>query len=161
MQVTLIAAVARDGCIGKAGDLPWRLPPDLKRFRELTVGKPVIMGRRTWDSLPRKPLPGRQNVVISRGCKHFEGATAAASLEEALSVARATGAPEACVIGGGEIYALAMPHAHRLELTQVDTTVDGGDAFFPDVDTSAWREVARTALPDSGPPADFVTFVLR
>lgn len=147
MDVTLIAAVAEDGCIGRNGDLPWRLKDDLKRFRRLTLGKPVVMGRRTWDSLPRKPLDGRRNIVVSRSIKELEGAICAESIEAALRIATGEGADAVMVIGGGEIYALAMTWATCLQLTHVDRRVDDGDAFFPTVDPNLWKVVHQERAP--------------
>ena len=142
MHVSLIAALDRDFAIGKANTLPWHLPDDLKRFKALTLGKPVLMGRKTAESLGRA-LPKRRNLVLTRGgAVPFEGMQAVASLAEAIDIARVDG-DELCVIGGGEVYALALPMATHLFLTHVDTTAAGADAFFPYICNSAWREVAR------------------
>ena len=139
-RLTLIAAVARNGVIGNDNALPWRLPEDLKRFKELTLGHPIIMGRKTWASLGR-PLPGRSNIVISRDPDFSApGATVVASLAAAL--AACASAQEAFVIGGAEIYALALPAAQCLQLTEIDREFPG-DTHFPDFDPSAWRETAR------------------
>lgn len=151
MVITLIAALGTDLCIGKDGDLPWRLPADLKRFSALTRGKPVVMGRKTWDSLPRRPLPHRPNIVVSRGLLDIE-AEAVTSFEDALAAARSHGADEVMVIGGAQIYALAMPLSGRLQLTLVDTAVPGGDAFFPDWRGQGWRLVAEEKA-GGGPPS--------
>jgi dihydrofolate reductase len=143
MQVSLIAALDRHHGIGRDNDLPWRLPDDLKRFKALTLGKPVLMGRKTAESLGRA-LPGRQNLVLTRsGCVPFEDMQPVASVEEALQVARVEDAAELCVIGGAEIYALTLPLATRMYLTHVDTVVEGADAFFPTFDMSQWKVVAR------------------
>lgn len=135
-RVLLVAAVARNGVIGARGKLPWHLPEDLKHFKQLTLGHPVIMGRRTWDSLGR-PLPGRENIVISRA-PGFEaaGASVAASLPAAIALC--AGEPVAFVIGGSEIYAAALPHADGLVLTEIDADYEG-DTRFPDWDRSAWK----------------------
>lgn len=154
MEISVIAAVAADGCIGRGGELPWRIPADLRRFRQLTLGKPVIMGRKTWESLPRRPLDGRLNIVLTRRPGTLDGATAVASLDAALAVAAASGAAEAAVIGGGEVYALAMPLATRLFLTEVGVSVDGGDAFFPPWRRSDWTELSHEPL-SASPPAAF------
>ncbi|KAF1686530.1 diacylglycerol kinase [Pseudoxanthomonas broegbernensis] len=147
MRVCLIAALDRNGAIGRGNDLPWRLPDDLKHFKALTLGKPVLMGRRTAESLGRA-LPGRANLVLTRrGAAPFEGMRAVASLDEAFATARADGAPELCVIGGGEVYALALPRADALHLTHVDTGVEDADAFFPAWDPAQWRERSRRAHP--------------
>ena len=135
-RIFLIAAVAKNGVIGANGKLPWRLPEDLKHFKKLTLGHPVIMGRRTWDSFG-KPLPGRENIVVSRqhGFK-AAGANCAASVEAA--VALCTGEPVAFVIGGAEIYAAALPLADGLVLTEIDKDYQG-DTGFPDWDRTQWR----------------------
>ena len=163
MLTTLIAAVGQDGCIGKGGVLPWRLPADMRRFKALTLSKPVIMGRRTWDSLPRRPLPGRLNIVVSRQmpCGGAPGATVVRSLEEALHAAESTGAAEAAVIGGGEIYSLAMPLADRLLLTCVAADVPDGDAWFPEVDPTLWDTTSTQPAPDPEPAATYVTLERR
>lgn len=146
MQVSLIAALGRNFAIGKDNALPWRLPDDLARFKALTLGKPVLMGRRTAESLGRA-LPGRRNLVLTRsGLAPFEGMQAVATLHAALALARSDGG-ELCVIGGGEVYALALPVATELRLTHVHTVVDGADAFFPAFDTDRWREVRREHHP--------------
>lgn len=143
MKLSLIAALDRNRAIGRDNGLPWRLPDDLKRFKALTLGKPVLMGRRTAQSLGRA-LPGRRNLVLTRsGQVPFEGMQAVASIDEAMRVAVQDGADELCVIGGGEIYALCLPMATHLHLTHVDTAVEGADAFFPAFDASQWRIVAR------------------
>ena len=139
-DITLIAAVDRNRAIGRAGEMPWHLPDDLKRFKALTLGKPVLMGRKTALAIG-KPLPGRRNLVLTRGSMApFAGQETVASLDAAIAAA---GDAELCVIGGGEVYALALPHATRLHLTRVDCAAENADAFFPDVDWSRWREVAR------------------
>lgn len=148
-RLSLIAALDRNFAIGKGNALPWHLPDDLKRFKKLTLGKPVLMGRKTAESLGRA-LPGRQNLVLTRSARvPFEGMQAVASLDQALRAADEAGAEEVCVIGGGEIYALALPMATHLHLTHVDTAVDGADAFFPAFDAAHWRVVA-----DENHPAD-------
>ncbi|WP_374249290.1 dihydrofolate reductase [Thermomonas sp.] len=144
MRVSLIAALDRNHAIGRGNALPWHLPDDLKRFKALTLGKPVLMGRKTAQSLGRA-LPKRTNLVLTRGGQvPFAGMQAVASLAAAL--ARATEeCDELCVIGGGEVYALALPQATHLHLTHVDTVVAGADAFFPRFDAGDWRETARIA----------------
>jgi dihydrofolate reductase len=143
MQISLIAAQDRNHAIGRDNDLPWRLPDDLKRFKALTLGKPVLMGRKTAESLGRA-LPGRKNLVLTRsGRVPFEGMRPVASVEEALAVARDGRASELCVIGGAEIYVLTLPVATRMYLTHVDTVVEAADAFFPTFDINQWKVVAR------------------
>ncbi|UNK51209.1 dihydrofolate reductase [Lysobacter sp. S4-A87] len=143
MDFVLIAAHDRNRAIGRDNDLPWRLPDDLKRFKALTMGKPVLMGRKTAQSLGRA-LPGRLNLVLTRsGQVPFGGMQAVASIREAMGIAEAAGAPALCVIGGGEVYAQCLPLATRLHMTHVDTVVDGADAFFPVMQETLWRVVAR------------------
>lgn len=146
MRVTIIAAMSENRVIGRNGDLPWRLPADLQRFKRLTLGHPVIMGRRTFDSLP-KPLQGRTNVVITRQ-RDWQAANdpdglvrVAHDLDAALRAAESTVTHTAFIIGGGEIYALALPRADRLELTIVHTTIGDGDAWFPEFDRNEWQRV--------------------
>ena len=145
-RVSIVVATDDHGGIGYEGRLPWHLPNDLKRFKALTLGKPVIMGRRTHESIGRA-LPGRTNIVVSRqpGLE-IEGCTVVPGFEAAL--AAAAGAEEACVIGGAEIYRLALPSADTLHLTRVHATVDA-DTHFPAIDASEWEEIAREdCLPD-------------
>ena len=140
-MIALVAALDRNRAIGRGGGLPWRLPDDLKRFKALTLGKPVLMGRRTADSIGRA-LPGRENLVLSRsGLAPFPGMIVVASLDDAL--ARADGR-ELMVIGGGEAYALALPRATAMHLTLIDTVVAGADAHFPPFDEAEWSEFGRT-----------------
>ena len=143
--LALVAARARNGVIGRDGGLPWRLKSDMALFKATTLGKPVIMGRKTWDSLPKKPLPGRTNLVLSRdGTFEPKGAVVCDRFDQALSMAREQaeedGAKEVCVIGGTALFALAMPKAKRLYLTEVEAEVDG-DASFPVFDEAGWREI--------------------
>ncbi len=141
--IVLIAALDRNRAIGRGNALPWHLPDDLKRFKALTLGKPVLMGRKTAESLGRA-LPKRRNLVLTRGVQvPFDGMEAVASIKDALTLVAADGADELCVIGGGEIYALTLPFAMRLHLTHVDTVVDDADAFFPEFDIAQWRVVSR------------------
>jgi len=157
-QLSLIAALDRHNAIGKGNALPWHLPDDLKRFKALTLGKPVLMGRKTAESLGRA-LPKRRNLVLTRGGSvPFDGMQAVASLDEAIALA-AGEAGELCVIGGGEIYALALPRATWLHLTHVDARVDGADAFFPRFDARDWRETARSAHPADAAHAFAFAFV--
>ncbi|MDP1611364.1 MAG: dihydrofolate reductase [Sulfuritalea sp.] len=140
--LTLIAAVARNGVIGIDNRLPWHLPADLKHFKALTMGHTVIMGRKTWESLPEKfrPLPGRRNIVVTRNAGyHTASATLVTSLPAALA---ATDDSEAFVIGGAELYAAALPLADRLQLTEIDATFKG-DTWFPAIDPGLWREATR------------------
>ncbi|AJC80119.1 dihydrofolate reductase [Rhizobium etli bv. phaseoli str. IE4803] len=147
---TIIAAVARNGTIGRDGDMPWRLSSDLKRFKALTLGKPVVMGRKTYDSIG-KPLPGRPNVVISRQTAiDHPDVNMAHSLPEAMDaadrLARETAADEICIIGGGQIYAQAINLADRLCITHVEADLDG-DASFPEIDPDLWQAAETIAVP--------------
>jgi dihydrofolate reductase len=156
-RIALVVAVARNGVIGRDGGLPWRLSSDLKRFKEITMGKPVIMGRKTWDSLPRKPLAGRHNIIITRQPGfQADGATVVTSPEAALDAAGPV--EEVAVIGGGEIYWTFLPLAHRLYLTEVATDADG-DTRFPPLDDAQWRETGREEHPQG--PKDSEAFTLR
>jgi len=144
VMLSLIAALDRQRAIGRDNGLPWRLPDDLNRFKALTLGKPVLMGRKTAHSLGRA-LPWRTNLVLTRsGQVPFAGMQAVPSVEAALDAAADSGAEELCVIGGAEVYALTLARADRLYLTHVDTAVDGADTWFPVVDMARWAEVARS-----------------
>lgn len=163
--IALVVAVARNGVIGRDGDLPWRISSDLKRFKQVTLGKPVVMGRKTWDSLPRRPLPGRVNVVVSRTLAEAEGAQVCRDLDAALQAAHkaavAEGAPEICVIGGAQIYAAVLDRAARIYLTQVDLEPEG-DSRFPALDPAVWREVsAEHVARGEGDDAGFTARVLE
>ncbi|GAB4534453.1 MAG: dihydrofolate reductase [Roseibium sp.] len=147
-DLVLIAVVARNGVIGADNDMPWTLPSDLRHFKKLTLGKPVIVGRKTFLSFGGKPLPGRPHVVISRDPDHApNGAEAATSLEAAIAraqqLAEELGVDEIMCIGGGQIYAQAMALADRLEITEVDAAPEG-DTHFPEIDPVVWQETART-----------------
>jgi dihydrofolate reductase len=152
----LVAAVARNRVIGAGGKLPWSLPEDLRHFKALTLGHPVIMGRKTWESLARRPLPGRENIVVTRSPGYdAPGAHVAASLEAALAFC--AGEPLAFVIGGGELYEAALPHADGLVLTEIGRDY-AGDAQFPQFDRAAWRETQRK--PQTGAQGLSFDFVL-
>ena len=138
--LALIAAVAENGVIGRDGRLPWRLPEDMRRFRALTTGHAIIMGRRTWESLPHA-LPGRENIVVTRQRDFVvHGATLASSIEDAIG--RVEYPSPAFCIGGGELYRAAMPYADRAFVTEIARAFDG-DATFPGLDPAQWRETAR------------------
>lgn len=140
MILSLIAALDRNFAIGRDGVMPWHLPDDLKRFKQLTLGKPILMGRKTALAVG-KALPGRRNLVLTRGTDvPFAGQEAIASIAAAIEAARGD---ELCVIGGGEVYALALPYATDLNLTWVDTAAERADAFFPRFDPSEWVETQR------------------
>lgn len=149
-KIVLVVAVARNGVIGRDGDLPWRLPSDLKRFKQLTLGKPVLMGRKTWDSIGR-PLPGRPNIVVTRDASFTApGAEVVSSLDEGLAAARraaaALGVDEICVIGGGQIYAQVFDRADILHVTRVEADV-AGDTRFPAIDPAVFETVADAPIP--------------
>lgn len=150
MLIAIHAAVAANGVIGREGGLPWRLSSDLKRFKANTMGKPIIMGRKTWESFPKRPLPGRLNIVISRDPGYrAEGAETVTCLENALTLAAdrcMNVADEICIVGGGEIYRQAMVAADRLKLTHVHGTFDG-DTRFPEIDPEVWRVVSSEGFP--------------
>lgn len=145
-MISLIAAVARNRALGKDGQLLWHLPEDMRYFRETTRGKPVIMGRKTWESLPDafRPLPGRRNIVISRNSAYeAPGATLAGSLDEAVRLTQDD--TEVFVIGGAEVYRQAMPLAQRLYLTEVAHDFSA-DAFFPEFGEGEWKEISRSEV---------------
>jgi dihydrofolate reductase len=142
--ITLIVAVADNGVIGRDNTLPWHLPDDLKRFKRLTLGKPIVMGRRTFESIG-KPLPGRQNIVVTRDANYRrDGVSVANDVEAALRAAGAV--PEIMVIGGAEIFRTLLPRAGRLHLTRVHGTIDG-DVLWPALDDHEWHVVERESHP--------------
>ena len=167
MKTALIAAVARNGVIGRDNQLLWRLKTDLRRFRDLTTGKPLVMGRKTFDSIG-KPLPNRDTIVVTRDAGFAAaGVQVARSLEQALALARASaerrGVDEIMVGGGGDIYAQTIDAADRLHLTEVALSPEG-DAVFPPVDPARWREVSRrgfSAGPDDEAAFTFIDYVRR
>ncbi|CAD0349453.1 dihydrofolate reductase [Xanthomonas hortorum] len=143
MKITLIVAFDRNNAIGRDNELPWKLPDDLKRFKALTLGKPILMGRKTAQSLGRA-LPGRLNLVLTRSAQvPFEGMQAVASVDEAIAQADASGAQELCVIGGGEVYRLTMELADVMAVTEVATIVEQADTHFPPIDPAVWEPVQR------------------
>ncbi len=164
-KLTLVVAVARNNVIGRDGALPWRLKSDMARFKAATMGKPVLMGRKTWDSLHVKPLPGRQNLVLTRDLDFKPpGAWAYTKLDAFLAagaaMAEASGAEEFCIIGGSMIYAETLPLADRIRLTEVALEPEG-DAVFPALNPMQWQETSREEV-QAGPndDADFVVRVL-
>jgi dihydrofolate reductase len=162
VRISLVAALDRDFAIGRDGAMPWHLPDDLKRFKALTLGKPVLMGRKTALAIGRA-LPGRANLVLTRGDRApFDGQTVVHSLDQAIDFARSAG--ELAVIGGGEVYALALPRATHLHLTWIDTVADDADAHFPRFDPRDWAETAREHHAADAKHAfamDFVDYVHR
>lgn len=164
-KLTLVVAVAKNGVIGRDGDLPWRLSSDLKRFKAATMGKPVLMGRKTWESLPRKPLPGRFNLILTRDA-NFVASDAwvytdlAAMLAAGRAMAAAAGVEEACIIGGAQLYEATLPLADRIILTEVNLE-PLGDAHL-ELDLASWREVSREhVVRGEKDDADFVVRVLE
>lgn len=156
-KISLIVARGRNGVIGRDGDMPWRLSSDLKLFKALTMGKPIIMGRKTWDSLPRRPLPGRSNIVVTRQADFLaEGGQVAGDLDTAFDLAigqaRIDSVDEVFVIGGAQIYAAALARADRLYLTEVDAD-PAGDAVFPALTAGQWSELSRR-VSEAGPGDD-------
>jgi dihydrofolate reductase len=168
MQIVLIVAVADNGVIGANDGLPWRLKSDLKRLKALTIGRPVVMGRKTFESFPRRPLPARTNIVVTRDASfRGSGALVTTSLPDALALARADAlrrsVAEIAVIGGAEIYAQCMDVADRLEVTEVHARPEG-DTCFPTIDQAQWEEVSRVpnpAGPDDSAAFTYVTYCRR
>ena len=163
IPLAIVVARARNGVIGKDGGLPWRLKSDMALFKQHTFGKPVIMGRKTWDSLPKKPLPGRMNIVLTRdGSFEPHGALPVEIFGDAVQIGREQaeddGAEEVCVIGGAALFDMAMPKTKRLYITEVDAEPEG-DVFFPAFDEADWTEVRREAYPAG--EADDHAFVFR
>lgn len=159
IRLAMMAAKASNNVIGRDNKLPWYLPNDLKYFKQVTLGKPIVMGRNTWESL-KGPLPGRTNIVISRQADYVaQGAKVVGTLDEALElaghVAHIDGQDELVVIGGAQIYALALPRAERLYLTEVHAEVPG-DTYFPELDAAQWQEIGRDDFQAEGPnPYDY------
>lgn len=159
MIVSFIVAMDDARVIGKDNGLPWRISADLKDFKRKTLGKPVVMGRKTYDSIGR-PLPQRPNIVVTRNKDlKIGGATVVGSVEAALDAARATGAEEAMVIGGAEIYALMFPIVDRLYITEVAGRFEG-DAWFPEFDRAAWKEISREDHSPEAPGGPAFSFVV-
>lgn len=150
MIISFVVAVSENGVIGRDNGMPWRLSTDLQRFKKLTLGKPVVMGRKTWESLGR-PLPNRTNIVITRDADYAaEGALVVPSIDEALiageKAAQAAGVDEICIIGGAQIYAQAMDKATHLHVTHIEASIDG-DAFFGSVDPLVWQITSEEHVP--------------
>jgi dihydrofolate reductase len=144
LQITLIAAMDRARAIGRGNAMPWHLSDDLKRFKALTLGKPIVMGRKTFESIGR-PLPKRRNIILTRDPSfHAEGVEVIHSLEAGLADLECFDLEaEVMITGGGEVYSLALPIAHKMHLTFVDTLVENADAFFPPWNPAEWHEVSR------------------
>jgi dihydrofolate reductase len=167
-QIVLIVAVAENGVIGARGAIPWRLKSDIQRLKAMTMGKPIVMGRKTFESFPRRPLPGRTNIVVTRDASYrAAGAVVTTSFADARAVALGDAlrrfATEIAVIGGAEIYAQWMDVADRLEITEVHARPDG-DTYFAAIDAAGWEEVARVrnpAGPDDSTDFSYVTYRRR
>ncbi len=161
-MISLVVARDRNGAIGRDGDIPWHIPEDLKFFQRETVGGAVIMGRRTWDSLPdvARPLKNRLNLVVSsgrpKGAEHV-----LPTVEAALDAARAAGHARVSGIGGAGIYRALLPLSHRLLITEVDLAVDGADTWFPDFDESEWQVSSRFPLREAGPKCELVEWMRK
>jgi dihydrofolate reductase len=163
IEIVLVVAIADNGVIGARNAIPWRLKSDMQRFKAITMGKPIVMGRKTFQSFPRRPLPGRTNIVITRDPDfRAAGAVVAHSINEALTIARADAlrrsAAEIAVIGGAEIYAQAMSFADRLDITEVHEQPQG-DTLFPAIDRTLWQEVARENHPSGADDSAAFSYV--
>jgi dihydrofolate reductase len=168
-RLVIIAAVSQNGVIGREGDMPWRLSTDLKRFKALTLGKPVIVGRRTFDSFGGRPLPGRPHVIVTRNRDfRYDGVDVASSLAEAIEIAgrkaQETGSDEIFVLGGGEIYKQAIGIADMMFITHVETSISDGDTVFPAIDADVFDKVDEVAVPageKDSYPTRFATYARR
>jgi len=157
MEIILVAAIGENGEMGRNNELLWHLPGDLPRFKAMTMGSPIIMGRKTYDSIGRA-LPGRLNIVLTANAKwHADGVSVAGSLDEALTLADAEDTGKAFVIGGGQIYKLFIPYATRMEITEVYDTPNA-DTYFPNFSSSEFSEVTREKITDTDPKFDYVTY---
>lgn len=145
MILSIIVAVASDGAIGRANDLLWHLPADLKRFKELTTGHTILMGRKTFESLPRGPLPNRRNIIISRSLPTQPGAEVYPTIQQAMEAC--TSDEEVFIIGGGEIYRQLLPNTERIYLTRVQASFPDAEVFFPELDPTEWIEETREVYP--------------
>ncbi len=163
MQIVLVVAMSENRVIGRDGGLPWQISADLKHFKSVTMGNPIIMGRKTWDSIGGA-LPGRRNIVITRNTEFtLEGADTVTTIDAALTLCREDDAEKAMIIGGGQIYAETIKIADVIELTEVHETIDG-DTIFPEIDPALWEETARemqSPETSDGPSFSFVTLCRR
>ena len=167
-EIVLIAAVAENGVIGAGGTIPWRLKSDMQRLKAMTMGKPIVMGRKTFESFPRRPLPGRTNIVVTRDAAYrAAGAVVTTSFTDAKAIATGDAlrrfATEIAIIGGAEIYAQWMDSADRLEITEVHVRPDG-DTYFAAIDAAVWQEVARvrnSAAAEDSADFSYVTYRRR
>lgn len=145
MTLSIIVAIASDGAIGRANDLLWHLPADLKRFKELTTGHTILMGRKTFESLPRGPLPNRRNIIISRSLPAQPGAEVYPTIQQAMEACASD--EEVFIIGGGEIYRQLLPNTERIYLTRVQASFPDAEVFFPELNPTEWIEEAREVYP--------------
>lgn len=145
MTLSIIVAIASDGAIGRANDLLWHLPADLKRFKELTTGHTILMGRKTFESLPRGPLPNRRNIIISRSLPAQPGAEVYPTIQQAMEACASD--EEVFIIGGGEIYRQLLPDTEQIYLTRVQASFPDAEVFFPELDPTEWIEEAREVYP--------------
>lgn len=160
--VWCVVAMGRDGSIGRGGGIPWRIREDLKHFKALTMGHPVIMGRKTWESLPKRPLPGRRNIVVTRNAGYeAPGAETASSVQEAIAVCPPSEVP--VIIGGEQIYRLSMPYCTLLHVTAVDLEVSDADAFFPEISDADWlrTEESEPQYTEQGLMYSYITYVRK
>ena len=162
MRVSTIVGISKNRAIGKENDIPWYLPADLKYFKKVTTGHPIIMGRKCFESIGRA-LPNRTNIIVSRNPEfHIEGCILVHSLDAALTVAKEKGAEEAFIIGGGEIYEKGLPLSTKLYLTEIDIEVEDADVFFPDLNQDNWTEISAIAhQKDPKNPYDYTFRVLE
>lgn len=158
-MLSLIVARARNGAIGRAGTIPWHAPEDLAFFQRETLGGAIIMGRKTWDSLPRRPLPRRLNIVVTSQPRDAEENTLFVPLDAALGAARAAGHLRVYAIGGAAIYQAFLPQADRLLITEVGLDVPDADTFFPDLDPKDWRQNATVKLRQAAPRCELVEYL--
>lgn len=156
--ISIIVAAGHGGAIGVGGQLPFHISDDLKHFKQTTLGKPVVMGRKTFESLPGGALPGRRNIVVTRnGEWAASGVETAPSLDEAIALAASASPEEIMIIGGGQIYAQAIPLAGRIYLTEVDADCPGADTFFPTIDSETWQTTDASPIISSPIPHRFLT----
>ncbi len=170
IKTSLIVAMAENRCIGRNNQMPWHISEDLKRFKSLTMGHPVIMGRKTLESILgylKKPLPGRDNIIVTRNTHTLypnspihQTTTIEQAIETGQEIALKNGKREIFIIGGGEIFNQSLPLAHKIYLTKVHREI-GGDAFFPEIDNADWEETEKSANEDHDPPYSFITLERR
>ncbi|MEQ9143777.1 MAG: dihydrofolate reductase [Parvibaculaceae bacterium] len=166
MHISFVVAIAENSVIGQGGDLPWKISGDMKHFKAVTLGKPIIMGRKTWESFPRRPLPGRPNLIVTRNADYdAPGGEVFTSVEAALARAKELcgelGVDEIMILGGAEIYAATLPMADRIYLTRVHASPEG-DTSFPDFDPADWKEVRNVRQPkDEGDSDEYSLIVLE